>query len=78
MPDMANHARVTCVPQGCITRPSSSASWELECESGLCCPSHFPCDWGITPVDSDDHIRGFCISEARWTASQNGKENFKH
>ena len=33
----------------------------------------FPCDWGITPVNSDDHIR-ICISEAR-TASQNEEDS---
>jgi hypothetical protein len=30
------------------------------------------CDWGITPVNSDDHI-GVCIS-----GSQDGKDTLKH
>jgi hypothetical protein len=75
-PDMANHAHVRLSLEACkalneaashVRHPLRHGSWNAGLDSGCiwCCPSHFPCDWGITPVDSDDHIK-VCISEARW------------
>lgn len=60
---------------------TSSASWEAGLDSGVfgvVCYGRATvlCDWGITPVTSDDHIR-ICISGAQ-AVSQHGKDTRKH